>query len=106
MMTLKCYATSGSIFFALFILFCSVYFFFSLLLNSIMVHCIISCFIVFYFMSFYFILFCFILYSIHLYSMFASVEVRVVSDLVTQTMPLRVLFFILFHSIFWTSVEA
>lgn len=93
-------------FFALFILFCSVYLFFSLLLNSIMVHCIIFCFILFYFMSLYFILFCFILYSIHLYSMFASVEVRVVSDPVTQTMPLPVLFFILFHSIFWTSVEA
>lgn len=49
--------------FALFILFCSVYLFFSVLLNSIMVHCIIFCSILFCFMSLYFILFCFILFN-------------------------------------------
>lgn len=75
-----------SVLFCLFILLCSVEFHYGPL----------------YYILFYFILF----YSIQLYSMFASVEVRVVSDLVTQTMPLPVLFFILFHSIFWTSVEA
>lgn len=75
-----------SVLFCLFILLCSVEFHYGPL----------------YYILFYFILF----YSIQLYSMFASVEVRVVSDPVTQTMPLRVLFFILFHSIFWTSVEA
>lgn len=87
-----------SVLFCLFILLSSVEFHYGPLYYIL--------FYLFYFMSLYFILFCFILYSIHLYPMFASVEVRVVSDLVTQTMPLPVLFFILFHSIFWTSVEA
>lgn len=68
--------------------------------------CILLCSVEFHYGPLYYILFYFILfYSIQLYSMFASVEVRVVSDPVTQTMPLPVLFFILFHSIFWTSVE-
>lgn len=80
-----------SVLFCLFILLCSVEFHYGPLY-----------YILFYVIIFYFILF----YSIQLYSMFASVEVRVVSDPVTQTMPLPVLFFILFHSIFWTSVEA
>lgn len=85
-----------SVLFCLFILLCSVEFHYGPL------YYILFYFILFYVIIFYFILF----YSIQLYSMFASVEVRMVSDLVTQTMPLPVLFFILFHSIFWTSVEA
>lgn len=102
-MTLKCYATSGSIFCSIHsVLFCLFIF-----LSSVEFHYGPLYYILFYYILFYVIIFYFILfYSIHLYSMFASVEVRVVSDPVTQTMPLPVLFFILFHSIFWTSVEA
>lgn len=88
-----------SVLFCLLILLCSVEFHYGPLYY---LYYILFYFILFYVIIFYFILF----YSIQLYSMFASVEVRVVSDPVTQTMPLPVLFFILFHSIFWTSVEA
>lgn len=102
MMTLKCYATSGSI---SSVLFHSVLFCLFILFSSVEFHSVPLYYILFYSILFFYVLF-YTEYSISLYSMFASVEVRVLSDPVTQTMPLPVLFFILFHSIFGTSVEA
>lgn len=81
------------------ILFCSVYSFFFLLLNSILFHCIIFCFILFYSFMFYSIL------SILFHSTLCLLQLKRESSVTQLHRLCHCLFYSLFYSILFFGLQ-